>query len=133
MTELQTQEAAYMYQDMGSPLEQAISVMGDSIFVCPTYYLLQAFLGRSFKAIFAIPPGLHGEDVAYYFDNVPPPYNNTQFITAFTQAFMAFAMYSNVNIKYDPIISRLTGMNTSSAKQKCFSTAQMRICRSYNL
>lgn len=29
MTELQTQEAAYMYQDMVQPLERAIAVMGD--------------------------------------------------------------------------------------------------------
>ncbi|KAN0092972.1 hypothetical protein V8E55_003756 [Tylopilus felleus] len=88
MTELQTQEAAYMYQDMVQPLERAIAVMGDS------------FVGRSFKGIFAIPPGLGGDDVAYYFDDVPP-YNETQFLTGFTQTFMSFAMYSDVNVKYN--------------------------------
>ncbi|KAH7906561.1 Alpha/Beta hydrolase protein [Hygrophoropsis aurantiaca] len=102
MTPLQVQEAAYVYQSYGTALEQAITVMGDSIFVCPTYYLLQAFQGRSWKGIFAIPPGYHGNDVAYYFNNPAPPYNNTEFINAFSQSFMSFAMSYDVNAKFDP-------------------------------
>ncbi|KAH7928320.1 alpha/beta-hydrolase [Leucogyrophana mollusca] len=104
MTPLQVQEAAYVYASYGTPLEQAIAVMGDSIFVCPTYYLLQAFQGRSWKGIFAIPPAYHGNDVAYYFNNpgAAPPYNNTEFINAFSQPFLSFAMSYNVNAKFDP-------------------------------
>ncbi|KAH7928321.1 alpha/beta-hydrolase [Leucogyrophana mollusca] len=98
----QVEEAAYLYQDLGTPLQQADYIMGESIFVCPTYFILEPFAGRSWKGIFAIPPGLHGDDVAYYFDDVPPPYNNTQFLTAFDETFMSFAMYHNPNIKFDP-------------------------------
>ena len=69
MTYLQVQEAAHVYRNYGTALEQAITVVGDcessnlgreelhhlfghwfvAIFVCPTYYLLQTFAGRSFK------------------------------------------------------------------------------------
>jgi hypothetical protein len=41
-----------------------------AIFICPTYYLLQAYQRNGkprWKAEMAIPPGSHGEDVAYYF------------------------------------------------------------------
>ncbi|KIJ62991.1 hypothetical protein HYDPIDRAFT_93630 [Hydnomerulius pinastri MD-312] len=104
MTSTQIQEAAYIYQNYGTPLEQAITVMGDSIFVCPTYHLLQTFAGRSWKGIFAIPPAYHGNDVAYYFNSpgYAPPYNDTQFITAFSQSFMSVAKYYDVNMKFDP-------------------------------
>ncbi|KAG9316092.1 Alpha/Beta hydrolase protein [Chiua virens] len=104
MSSLQVQEAAYIYQDYGNALEQAIMVVGDSIFVCPTYYLLQTFTGRSWKGFFAIPPAHHGQDSIYYFNSPsnPPPYNNTQFITAFAQSFMSLAKYYDVNRKFDP-------------------------------
>ncbi|KAG8212820.1 Alpha/Beta hydrolase protein [Butyriboletus roseoflavus] len=89
--------------------------------VCPTYYLLQAFAGRSWKVspvctriaveltelsqgLFAIPPAYHVQDVAYYFASPSslPPYNNTQFITAFSQPFMSLVKYYDVNIIFDP-------------------------------
>ncbi|KIJ57890.1 hypothetical protein HYDPIDRAFT_103648, partial [Hydnomerulius pinastri MD-312] len=75
-----------------------------TIFVCPTYYLLQTFAGRSWKVIFGIPPAYHGNDVAYYFNSLGyvPPYNDTQFITAFSQSFMSVAKYCDVNMKFYP-------------------------------
>ncbi|KAG7094306.1 hypothetical protein E1B28_007908 [Marasmius oreades] len=39
------------YNGLGSQLNQQNLVMGESIFVCPTYYLLNAFPDRSFKLI----------------------------------------------------------------------------------
>ncbi|EIW84339.1 alpha beta-hydrolase [Coniophora puteana RWD-64-598 SS2] len=102
MTQEQVEQAAYLYSDMGTPIEQANWIMGDSIFVCPTYYLLAAYPGRSWKGLFAIPPGYHGNDVIYYFNGTAPPYNNPTFINAFAQSFMSVAMYGNVNQKYDP-------------------------------
>ncbi|KAG8212817.1 Alpha/Beta hydrolase protein [Butyriboletus roseoflavus] len=105
MTLLQVQAAAKVYEDYGTTIDQAIRVMGDSIFVCPTYYLLQAFAGRSWKGRFAIPPGYHAQDLVYYFNSYlvgTSSYNNTQFITAFSQSFMSLAKYYDVNIKFDP-------------------------------
>ncbi|KAG2359255.1 Alpha/Beta hydrolase protein [Suillus spraguei] len=94
--------AATIYQKYGSNVNQANLVMGDSIFVCPTYYLLSAFGGRAWKGEFAIPPGLHGSDVAYYFTSGLPPYNNSQFITAFSNSFMAMAMFETPDHRYTP-------------------------------
>lgn len=91
------QEGAKLYVDLGTPIQQANTVMAEgtchlsvlryltlssAIFVCPTYLLLKGFRSRpTFKVIlllpvliqflnlqgeFAIPPGSHGNDVAYY-------------------------------------------------------------------
>ncbi|KAH7920072.1 alpha/beta-hydrolase [Leucogyrophana mollusca] len=77
----------------------AIGVMGESIFICPTYYLLEAFGSRAWKGEFAIPPGEHGNDIPYYFTSQGPPYNNSQFITAFSGGFMSFATSLDINQK----------------------------------
>ena len=34
--------------------------------------------------------------------NSPPPYDNAQFITAFSESFMSLARSGNVNVKFDP-------------------------------
>ncbi|KAK6996810.1 carboxylic ester hydrolase [Favolaschia claudopus] len=99
-----------LYANVGSPLSQNDAIMGESIFICPTYYLLDAFAGRSYKGEFAIPPALHGQDQAYYFPSllVDQPnvvgtlYNNTAFIDAFAQSFTSFAISLDPNIKVDP-------------------------------
>ncbi|KAG2359232.1 hypothetical protein BDR07DRAFT_1415437, partial [Suillus spraguei] len=51
---------------------------------------------------FAIPPRLHGTDVAFYFTSDLPPYNNWQFITAFLNSFMAMAMFETLDHRYTP-------------------------------
>ncbi|KAG0708779.1 Alpha/Beta hydrolase protein [Suillus ampliporus] len=94
--------AVMMYQNQGSNVNQANLAMGESIFVCPTYYLLKAFGERAWKGEFAIPPGLHGNDLAYYFTSTGPAYNNSQFITAFSNSFMAMTMYKTPDDRYTP-------------------------------
>ncbi|KAG1732243.1 Alpha/Beta hydrolase protein [Suillus paluster] len=99
--------AVMMYQNQGSNVNQANLVMGESIFVCPTYYLLKAFGEQAWKASsrkgeFAIPPGLHAQDVVYYFTSGGPSYNNSQFITAFSNSFMAMTMYETPDDRYTP-------------------------------
>ncbi|KAF7375433.1 COesterase domain-containing protein [Mycena sanguinolenta] len=94
-----------LYADDGNELFQVDAVQGEAIFICPTYYLLNAFPGRSFKGEFAIPPGLHGDDVLYYFPGAEgsfPPFNNTAFIDAFAQSFTSFIINQDPNIKVDP-------------------------------
>ncbi|KAG6372185.1 Alpha/Beta hydrolase protein [Boletus reticuloceps] len=124
MTFAQVQETASVYKNYGTAVDQAIMVMGDSIFVCPTYYLLHTFAGRSWKGLFAIPPAYHAQDLLYYFNRYRlslslvvsstgslchylsprehPPYNNTEFINAFSQSFISLAKYYDVNVKFDP-------------------------------
>ncbi|KAJ6463192.1 Alpha/Beta hydrolase protein [Mycena vulgaris] len=92
-----------LYADVGNQLFQVNAVQGESIFICPTYYILNAFQGRSFKGEFAIPPGRHGNDLAYYFPGgSTPPFNNTAFINAFAQSFTSFIVNLDPNIKVDP-------------------------------
>ncbi|THV05688.1 alpha/beta-hydrolase [Dendrothele bispora CBS 962.96] len=78
-----------------SVFDIAAQIRSESTFICPTYYLLDAFQGRSYKGLFAIPPALHGDDIFYYFSSLdrpsPPVYNNTDFDKAFSQSFLAFA------------------------------------------
>ncbi|TFK35569.1 Alpha/Beta hydrolase protein [Crucibulum laeve] len=99
-------ETAAQYQGVGTPLAQAIGIMGESIFICPTHTILSAFSGRSFKGEFAVPPGGHGNDVVYYFPSQSasgvPPFNNTAFDKSFPESFLNFAMSLNPNVKWDP-------------------------------
>ncbi|KAF9048790.1 alpha beta-hydrolase [Panaeolus papilionaceus] len=99
----QVQAAAKQYQGTGTNIAQAIGIMGEGIFICPTYNLLKAFNRHSFKAEFAIPPGNHGDDVAYYFPNGNTPrFANAGFDKAFPQSFLSFVMALNTNAKFDP-------------------------------
>jgi len=92
-----------LYAGLGTELFQVDAVQGESIFICPTYYILNAFRGRAFKGEFAIPPGLHGNDVAYYFPGgSTPPFNNKAFINAFAQSFTSFIIHLDPNVKVDP-------------------------------
>ncbi|KAF9544962.1 alpha/beta-hydrolase [Agrocybe pediades] len=99
----QAKAAAAKYAGLGTNIDQVSGIMGEAIFICPTYYLLRAFGGKAFKGEFAIPPGYHGQDVAYYFTNgVAPPFANPKFDTAFADSFMDFTMHLNPNDKHDP-------------------------------
>ncbi|KAJ7275805.1 alpha beta-hydrolase [Mycena rebaudengoi] len=106
----QAEKVGALYAMSGTPLSQSAALYGDTVFMCPTYALLRAFSGRSFKSVFAILPGLHGRDLPYYFahigTDVPlldfPVFNNTQFINAFAQSFTAFAISLDPNVKIDP-------------------------------
>ncbi|KAJ7889187.1 alpha beta-hydrolase [Mycena leptocephala] len=102
-----------LYAGLGTPLFQTDAVVGESILICPTYYLLRAFAGRSFKGEFAVPPAVHGIDDLYYFssmavdavaDNIPF-FNNTAFIDAFAQTFTSFAISLDPNIKISRTIT----------------------------
>ncbi|KAJ7838686.1 alpha beta-hydrolase [Mycena leptocephala] len=102
--------AASIYESLGSPLNQVNAILGESIYKCPTYPLLDAFPGRSYKAEYAIPPAWHGQDVINYFPsftafNATLIYNNTAFINAFSQGFISFAVNLDPNAKLRPSIT----------------------------
>ncbi|KAF5359758.1 hypothetical protein D9756_003025 [Leucocoprinus leucothites] len=102
----QVEEGTTRYANQGAPIDQAVAIMGESIFICPTYYLLRAFKNKGFKGEFAIPPGGHGNDVIYYFPNqtagVLPPFNNDEFLNNFSQSFLNFVISLDPNHKWDP-------------------------------
>ncbi|KAF9000842.1 hypothetical protein BDQ17DRAFT_1245087 [Cyathus striatus] len=94
------------YADVGTPINQVIGVMGECTNLHLSHFLLQTFKGRSFKGGFAVSPGGHGQDVAYYFTsqnaNGVPGFNNSAFDTAFPDSFIDFAMTLNPNLKHNP-------------------------------
>ncbi|KAJ7446375.1 Alpha/Beta hydrolase protein [Mycena latifolia] len=105
----QADRVGALYAGLGTQLFQSNAVNGESILICPTYYLLRAFSGRAFKGEFAVPEGLHGRDLPYYFPSIGidvpeldfPIFNNTAFIDAFAQSFTSFAISLDPNIKVD--------------------------------
>ncbi|KAF7348495.1 Carboxylic ester hydrolase [Mycena venus] len=80
-----------IYAGLGTQIFQQNVLMGELIFICPTY------------GGFAIPPGQHANDVPYYWPSsgTLPPFNNTVFIDAFAQTFTSFAMALDPNVKVD--------------------------------
>ncbi|KIJ61015.1 hypothetical protein HYDPIDRAFT_177203 [Hydnomerulius pinastri MD-312] len=94
--------ATPLYDHLGTAAQQASLAMGESIFVCPTYYLLEAFGSKAWKGEFAIPPAYHANDIPYYFPgNGPQTPENAEFITAFSNGFMALTMSMDPNAKYN--------------------------------
>ncbi|KAF4596828.1 hypothetical protein EYR40_007483 [Pleurotus pulmonarius] len=93
---------ARLYAGIGAPIDQVNAIMGESIFICPSYFMLNAFPAASFKGEFAIPNALHGDDTGFYFPSArSPTFNNTAFITSFSGAFLDFATSLDPNRKID--------------------------------
>ncbi|KAJ7167029.1 Alpha/Beta hydrolase protein [Mycena filopes] len=102
--------AASLYRSFGSPVAQVTAILGEAVFVCPTYLALDAFTGKSYKGQYAIPPSFHGSDIVNYFPSFtafgePLIFNNTDFINAFTQGFVSFAANLDPNVKRWPSIA----------------------------
>lgn len=96
------QRAAEIYSNIpgvNGVLDQAFAVQGEVIFICPTYFLLEAFGDRSHKGEFAVPPGQHGQDVNFYFHSMGPSFNNPAFVASFSQVFSDFQVFADVNKK----------------------------------
>ncbi|KAJ3562066.1 hypothetical protein NP233_g9805 [Leucocoprinus birnbaumii] len=104
----QLNKGVAQYANQGLPIDQAIAIMGESIFICPTYFLLRAFKNKGFKGEFAIPPGHHSDDIVYYFPNqtvepgLKPSFDNAQFLNNFSESFMNFVLSLDPNVKWDP-------------------------------
>ncbi|KAF8451113.1 Alpha/Beta hydrolase protein [Boletus edulis BED1] len=88
---------AALYADFGTNVDQAISVMSESIFVCPTYYLMKSFGNSAWKGEFAIQPATHGSDIGYYFTT-----STSQIVTAFSNSFLAMVKSGGPDNKYNP-------------------------------
>ncbi|KAJ7754688.1 hypothetical protein DFH07DRAFT_743696, partial [Mycena maculata] len=106
----QTEAVASNYQSFGSPLDQVNAIMGESTFICPTYNLLRAFPGKSYKGEYAVPPALHADDMFYYFPSftfsgLSKSFNNTTFTNAFTQGFLSFVVHLDPDDKLRPSIT----------------------------
>ncbi|KAJ7039553.1 Alpha/Beta hydrolase protein [Mycena alexandri] len=83
-----------LYRSFGSPVAQVTAILGESVFTCSTYLLINAFAGNSYKSF-------HGSDVVNYFPSFtafdePIIFNNTGFINAFTRGFLSFALRPSI-------------------------------------
>ncbi|KAI0382450.1 alpha/beta-hydrolase [Hypomontagnella monticulosa] len=58
----------YGYKDQ---FQRALVTVQDSTIVCNTRYLASAMSDRAYGIKFAVPPGIHGEETAYVFQNGP--------------------------------------------------------------
>ncbi|KIY42949.1 hypothetical protein FISHEDRAFT_79009 [Fistulina hepatica ATCC 64428] len=93
-----------LYANFTDIYDTASDIMGDAIFVCPSYGLVHAFEDKGRKGLFAIPPAYHGDDLGYYLPSLSlgvPPYNNSAFDTAFVSSFFNFALANNPNMRID--------------------------------
>ncbi|KAK1229851.1 hypothetical protein PQX77_007069 [Marasmius sp. AFHP31] len=119
---------AKLYAGLGSDRAQGNLIMGEclshllvyvayptyepfkAIFICPKYTFANAFDNHTYMGEFAISPAIHGQDLLYYWPSlattlpeVPSStFNNTDFINAFAQSFVSFAISLDPNIKVDP-------------------------------
>lgn len=59
-------DGSYGYTDQ---LGRTSLMLSELSFTCNTHYLDLAYLNKTYSYYFTVPPGLHGEDVAYTFFN----------------------------------------------------------------
>ncbi|KAK0482566.1 Alpha/Beta hydrolase protein [Armillaria novae-zelandiae] len=86
--------AVAKYSGLGAPIDQVTLIMGESIFVCPTYFLLRAFRGkRAFKASWNMNA------------NGVPSFSNADFDKAFADSFLAFAVSLDPTRTFEPTIT----------------------------
>ncbi|KAJ7505116.1 Alpha/Beta hydrolase protein [Mycena galericulata] len=121
---------ASVYESFGSPLDQVDAIMGESVFICPTYLLLDAFPGKSYKGEYAIPPALHGDDIFYYFPSFTFPddgiaFNNTVFIDAFSQGFLSFAANLNPNARLRPAVTPVWPKWSVATEEMVFNRTEL--------
>ncbi|KLO13411.1 alpha/beta-hydrolase [Schizopora paradoxa] len=97
-SEAQVNLMTSLYEKTGGTItDQAAMVMGESIFICPSYTLVSSFQGSAHKAMFAIPPATHAFDVQYYFGDTITAFNNPQFIASFRGVFISIIKSGSPN------------------------------------
>ncbi|KAJ8083136.1 hypothetical protein AAF712_007218 [Marasmius tenuissimus] len=124
---------AKLYAGLGSDLQQENLIVGEAMFVCPSHFLANGFDARStYMGEFAVPPATHAQDVIYYFTSyltlspsplpLPEVFNNTDFVNAFAQSFVSFAISLDPNVKVDPSsITPQWDLYDGSAKKMVFN------------
>ncbi|KAL1741798.1 Alpha/Beta hydrolase protein [Schizophyllum fasciatum] len=90
--------AAAMYQGLGSSTRLQEMVMGEAIFVCPSYNVAKGF-DTVYRGVLAVPPGAHGQDVNLFFRSLrgikphfPWDLPSDEFADAFSGLFMSYVL-----------------------------------------
>jgi len=118
--------AAAQYAGLGPNIFQVDAIMGESIFICPTYFMLRAFGGFAFKGEFAVPPGFHGQDGAFYFPEVAnASYAISTFGKSFSESFLNFVMTLDPNMKWNSSnITPFWGLWTAGDTEMLFNVTE---------
>ncbi|KAJ7585203.1 alpha beta-hydrolase [Mycena floridula] len=125
-----------LYKPLGSIYNQEKAILGEAIFICPAYFMLEAFPGRSYKGEFAIGEARHLDDIPYLFSTInmlnlepygtppQPVYNNTDYLKAFAGAFINYATTSNPNKKLSPDITPAWPLWSESGRTMVFNRTE---------
>lgn len=91
--------------------QRANNIYAETTFVCPSYWLTQAFVdnGRTaFKYQYSVLPSLHGNDVSGYFG--PPSANQSpDFVKAFMRIWGNFIIHGNPNLAANQLPPNFNG------------------------
>ncbi|KAK5416958.1 hypothetical protein LTR06_002945 [Exophiala xenobiotica] len=118
-----TYNGSYPYS---SPLERAFLMVQEVIFACNTDYVNKAFGNQTFAYEFQVPPGFHGQDIAYTYYNYQG--SSATVIAPLAEELQGylvnFAKTGNPNgpgLPYFPIYgsnSSINALNATSIKQQ---------------
>ncbi|KAK0441071.1 Alpha/Beta hydrolase protein [Armillaria borealis] len=116
--------AVTKYSSLGTPIEQVTAIMGETIFICPTYFLLHPFerraiprvnsqshlptTGMTFLITFprtsVVACLIASSFVSSTNSNGVPAFNNPDFVKAFAESFLAFVATFDPNQTFEPTV-----------------------------
>lgn len=97
--------------------QRANNIYAETTFVCPSYWLAEAYSGNKFgqgkayKYQFSVPPAAHGLDVAGYFGVVGSGQFSASFSRAFKQIWGQFIINNNPSIPQSVAVGQTNGSN----------------------
>lgn len=103
--------------------QRADNIYAETTFVCPSYWLAEAFSGSSqgqgkaYKYQYSVLPALHGYDVASYFGPSGTPPYSPSFSRAIKQIWGNFVMNNNPSISEAVAVGQTNGSTAPSSSQ----------------
>ncbi|KAN0065949.1 hypothetical protein ACQY0O_001083 [Thecaphora frezii] len=96
---------------------RANNIYAEATFVCPSYWLAEAYEGEGRKAYrwqYSVAPAFHGEDLLAEFGS-PPEYLSPDLSLAIMQAYGNFVLSSNPSITQEAAVGSSTTSTSSSS------------------
>jgi acetylcholinesterase len=114
-------------------LDRTILIISELIFTCNTVYLARANTGSTYNYQFSVPPGIHGLDVLYTFNNGEDPTINAtiaralqEYLTSFVQdgepsgeGLPTFPIYGPSSTELNLNISGISTMRDPTDNARC--------------
>lgn len=93
--------------------QRADNIYAETTFVCPSYWLVEAFTGEGREAFhyqYSVLPSLHGNDVSGYFGAATPE-QAPEFVDAFMHIWGNFIINGNPSLTVDELPSNINASN----------------------